>query len=90
MSTKNWINLQNKARKNYQTYLGKMTSKLIMKQLKNLVVPTYFNSNHYVRTGNTIVLLSDEVYYQKYPEKSENVFQHHFHDAHLFLLDKLE
>lgn len=79
-----------KARKNYQTYLGKMTSKLILKQVKELKVPTYFESNHYVRTGTTITLYPDQNYNEQFPESETEIFQHHFHKPYLLLLDQLK
>ncbi len=48
-----------RAQKNYQKYLGKMTSTLVQKSLPEYQSPEYYRSNHYVRTGNTIVLMAD-------------------------------
>lgn len=78
------------AQKNYEKYLGKAASKFIKKNIPEYTAPTYYNSNHYVRTGNTIVLSPDEEYYKKFPNDPSNLFPHHFHMQYLFLLEKLK
>ncbi len=82
----------NKAQKRYQKYLGKMTSKSVQKILPGFVPPVYYNSNHYVRTGNMIVLLPDEEYFKLYPESqsSDNLFPHHLHPQYMYLAEKLK
>lgn len=77
-----------KAQKNYEKYLGKMVSKMINANLTDYIPPTYYSSNHYVRTGFTIVLLADAEYYIKFPDNKENVFIHHVHEPYLYLLEK--
>ncbi|GAB4055004.1 lipase family protein [Spirosoma litoris] len=78
-----------KAQRNYQKYLGKMASSTVKKKLNGYVAPEYYNSNNYVRTGNTIVLLADSAYFKKYPDSKEKVFTHHFHPPYLYLTEKL-
>ena len=79
-----------KANKNYQKYLGKMASTIVSKNMTGFTPPpAYYNSNHYVRTGNTIVLKADEDYYQRFPESKEKIFAHHFHPPYLYLTEKL-
>lgn len=78
-----------RAQKNYQKYLGTFTSKMVKQQIPGFVAPAYYNSNNYVRTGNTIVLLADEAYYKLYPDNEKNVFVHHLHPAYLYLTEKL-
>lgn len=78
-----------KAQKNYQKYLGNVTSKTVAKNLNGYLSPDYYNSNNYVRTGNTIVLLADSTYYRQYPDSREKVFTHHFHPPYLYLASKL-
>lgn len=78
-----------KAQRKYERYLGKMTSKMIGETIKGYVTPEFYKSNHYVRTGNTIVLLSDEEYYKKYPNDPARIFIHHPHPPYLELLEKL-
>lgn len=77
-----------KAQKNYQKYLGNVAANTVKKSLTGYVPPTYYNSNHYVRTGNTIVLLADSAYYRLYPDSQEKVFVHHFHPPYLYLAEK--
>lgn len=78
-----------KAQIKYERYLGKMTSKLIAKSLTEYTPPEYYKSNHYTRTGNTIVLLADEAYYRIYSDSTENIFNHHFHQSYLLLLENI-
>ncbi|MFT3703407.1 MAG: lipase family protein [Agriterribacter sp.] len=78
-----------KAQRNYQKYLGKMTSTQIKKALPDFQPPAYAESNDYVRTGNTIVLLADEEYYKLYPNDKDKIFTHHFHPPYLYLANKL-
>lgn len=76
-----------KAQKNYQKYLGRIASKTVRKNLNGYVPPDYYNSNHYVRTGNTIVLLPDSAYYRRYPDSQTTVFVHHLHPPYLYLAE---
>lgn len=77
------------AQQNYQKYLGEMTNKLIVKELPGLVVPPYLNSNNYVRTGIVIALTPDVEYEAFKPEQPELIFNHHLHDAYLFLAARM-
>jgi hypothetical protein len=79
-----------KAQKNYEKYLGKAASKIIKQNIPTYIPPEYFKSNHYVRTGATIVLMPDEEYYKLYPNDAANLFPHHLHMQYLYLLDKLQ
>ncbi len=78
-----------KAQRKYEKYLGGMASKIIRKNIHGFNPPSYYNSNHYVRTGNTIVLLANDAYFKVYPDDPANLFPHHFHTQYLWLLDKL-
>ncbi|MDQ4140485.1 MAG: hypothetical protein M3142_08155 [Bacteroidota bacterium] len=79
-----------KAQKRYQQYLKNKTSKYIKTQLKGIQMPTYYNSNHYVRTGAFVVLLADEAYYQQFPESQTKVFTHHMLQPYFYLAQKLK
>lgn len=81
-----------KAQRNYQKYLGKMVSQAVKKQIPGFVTPDYFDSNYYVRTGNTIVLYADEEYFQLYNNdpNNPNIWQHHLPKQYLFLAEKLK
>lgn len=79
-----------KARRNYQKYLGKMVSKMVQKQLPELKIPSYSNSNYYVRTGNTIVLYADEEYNRSFPPNPEQIWANHLIQPYLFLVEKLK
>jgi hypothetical protein len=79
-----------KAQRNYEKYLGKMASKIIRQSLNDYIPAEYYKSNNYVRTGVTIVLMSDADYKIKYPEDPAKIFQHHFHHPYLLLLEKYD
>lgn len=79
-----------KARKNYQKYLGKMVSKSVKKQLPDLKIPLYYNSNYYVRAGNTIVLYADEEYDKLFPQDPEKIWANHLIQPYLYLVGKLK
>jgi len=78
-----------KAQKEYEKYLGEMTSKLIMKKLPDFVPPKYYQSNNYVRTGKTVILFADDNYYKKFPEFSSAISTHHNFNAYLYLLNNM-
>ena len=81
-----------KAQKNYEKYLGKMVSQAVKKQLPGLKTPTYYKSNYYVRTGNTIVLYPDHEYFKLYNNEATNpnIWQHHLPEQYLYLAEKLK
>jgi hypothetical protein len=78
-----------RAQRNYQKYLGEMTSKMVVKQIENLEVPAYENTNNYVRTGTTIVLKPDQTYREQFPDDDSKIFIHHMHDAYFYLTNQL-
>jgi len=78
-----------KARKTYIKYLGGMTGKQVRKVLKGMELPPNFNSIHYVRAGQFVVLQPDSSYLRQYPDASKNVFAHHLHRAYLELARQL-
>lgn len=81
-----------KAQRNYQKYLGKMVSKAVKQRFPDYKTPDYFNSNHYVRTGVTIVLYADEAYFKIYPNdpQNPNIWHHHLPKGYLWLVGRLE
>jgi hypothetical protein len=79
-----------KAQRRYEKYLGEMTSMVIRKKLPNFSPPEYVRSNNYVRTGNTVVLYTDEDYFKKFPKNSHDISIHHNFKAYLYLLKSLE
>jgi hypothetical protein len=79
-----------KAQRNYEKYLGKMTSKLIKENLPDYIPPDYYSSNHYVRTGTTVVLYADADYHKHFPDDPNQIFIHHSHTSYLYLLAKLK
>ena len=77
------------AQRNYEKFLGEMTSKIIKKNINGFSPPLYYSSNHYVRTGATIVLLPNDAYFKQFPDDSTKLFPHHFHAQYLLLLSQL-
>ena len=77
------------AQKNYEKFLGNLTSKIIKQNIKDFTPPLYYSSNHYVRTGATIVLLPNDKYFKQFPDDPKLLFPHHFHAQYLLLLSQL-
>lgn len=79
-----------RAQRNYQKYLGNLTSKMVEKYLTGYQPPTFYCSSDYVRTGTTIVLQADSAYFKKFPDDPKTVFVHHLHQPYLYLAEKLK
>lgn len=76
-----------KARKQYKKYLGNMVSKFVTSELDGFEPPKeYFNSNNYSRTGSMIVLYPKADYYQRFPDNSTNIWEHHFIPPYMYLM----
>ncbi len=56
-----------------------MVSQAVEKHIHNFITPKYYNSNFYVRAGNTIILYPDSEYFKNYSNdlKNPNIGQHH-------------
>ena len=76
-----------RAQRNYEKYLGDLLAKQIQKKLIGLDVPEYYPSNHYVRTGQTILLEPTPEYVATFTGGEHQFFRHHMHHSYLFLLD---
>ena len=79
-----------RAVKNYRKFLGKVAGDFVNKSLPEFQSPDYLYANHYVRTGTTIVLYADEMYYKNYPDNPDNVFIHHMTGPYLYLTRMLK
>jgi hypothetical protein len=81
-----------RAQKNYQKYLGKMVSHAVQNQIPNFITPEYYNSNYYVRTGNTIILYPDEEYFKMYNNdpSNPNIWIHHLPAPYMMLAGKIK
>lgn len=79
-----------KAQKEYQRFLGNYMERIVQKNLPNYRSPAYYKSNHYVRTGQTIVLLANDAYYQQFPNDPKKLFQHHLLKPYFFLGSRLK
>lgn len=78
-----------KAQRVYEKYLGRYVSKQVLKQLPDLIIPDYYHSTDFVRTGNYILLYADSTYYKKFPDSEKNVFIHHMFLPYLYLAEQL-
>jgi hypothetical protein len=78
-----------KAAASYQKYLGEGVGKLAKKSLPGFIPPAYSNGSNYMTAGAPIILSPDEVYKQKFPDDSKNVFVHHMYAPYFFLLKSL-
>lgn len=80
-----------KAKNNFQKYLGDKAAEIIIKQdLPEYRQPKYYDSNHYMRCGNQIVLMPTKEYYETHPDDPKNVFSHHMPAPYLFLAKRME
>ncbi len=80
-----------KAKNNFQKYLGDKAAEIIIKQdLPEYKQPKYYDSNHYMRCGQQIVLMPTPAYYQIHPDDPGNVFTHHMPAVYLFLAREME
>lgn len=77
-----------KAKNRFQKYLGSYAEKEVKKTLPDFQSPPFFDSNHFSRAGDFIVLSPDEEYYKIYPDEKEKVFKHHALQPYLYLLDR--
>ncbi len=77
-----------RAKRKFQKYLGKYAGKEVNKTLPAYISPSYFNSNHFTRAGNSIILFPDEAYYKLFPNEKEKMFKHHALQPYLFLLER--
>lgn len=74
------------AQRNFEKYLGFYAGKQVKKTLPEYEAPEFFTSNHFTRTGNFIVLIPDEKYWELYPDEKEKVFKHHLLRPYYYLL----
>ncbi len=83
----------NQARDNYQKYLGKEISKVILKKLPDMQAPGYYPSNNYTQVGPQIVLFADQKYHSQFPADPSSkhyIFTHHLFSPYEYLLDQLD
>ncbi|MCH2228774.1 MAG: lipase family protein [Crocinitomicaceae bacterium] len=76
-----------KANKRYQKYLGKIIGNNIQEALPGFEMPELYNSNNYVRTGRQVILYANEEYFKIFPEKTDQIWNHHMFEAYFFLLN---
>lgn len=76
-----------KSQRNFEKYLGKLMGKRVEAKLPGLKVPPFVHSINYARVGETIVLLANEAYFQKFPNNPEKIFVHHFHHPYIYLVN---
>ncbi|MEO7524306.1 MAG: META domain-containing protein [Ferruginibacter sp.] len=78
-----------KAQRKYEKWLGTRFAKIVRKNLREFNSPHYYNSNNYVRTGTTILLVPDSSYYVAFPEIKDSIWHNHTQKPYLFLAEKL-
>jgi len=83
---KNLVKPTNKAQRKYQKYLGTKTTKLVKKNLPELILPEFVPTSNYARAGNMITLQGDAAYYTLFPLDKEKVFMHHLWEPYLYLI----
>ncbi len=81
---------QEKAGENYRNVLGDRIGDEVVKALPGFREPEYFPSNHYVRTGQTVVLHPDDAYEERFPEEPGNGWAHHGHENYIYLTGRLK
>jgi hypothetical protein len=77
-----------KAADTFQKYLGDLVDKQVHKTLPQFEKPRFANSNNYTVAGQTIVLMPDSLYHEKFVDNGKNVFLHHMGDPYLYLLKR--
>lgn len=77
-----------KAADTFQKYLGDLVDKQVHKTLPQFQKPRFANSNNYTVAGQTIVLMPDSLYHEKFVDNGKNVFLHHMGDPYLYLLKR--
>lgn len=78
-----------KAEKKFRRYLGHVIyKKAVSKILPQLKEPEYSHGSNYMRAGTPIVLMTDEDYFNHFPQSDEKFFVHHQYSAYYYLLKK--
>lgn len=74
-----------KARKNFEKYLGNKAYKFVVKVLPEFREPVYYKSNQYSRAGDYIILMPDEGYFKKFPADKDNIWRNHLLKPYYYL-----
>ncbi len=77
-----------KSERRLKRYLGSTVGKMVENQVAGFRQPDYAETACYMRTGVTVVLKPDAVYYGLFPRVSDDKFLHHMFNAYKFLIDK--
>jgi Lipase (class 3) len=77
-----------RAQENFEKTLGSFVYNLVKKDLPQLKQPVYVAGNNYQRAGISIILQPDADYYAKFPNETNNVFQHHLFEPYYTLAKK--
>jgi|GEM_PF-73936 len=75
-----------KAVDQYQKYMGYFIAKCVQDVLPELSLPPMAAGLNYSRTGVSVILHPDAEYFRRYPETSDSIFLHHFHQPYWHLL----
>jgi hypothetical protein len=77
-----------KAHRRFQRFLGKSLGGEVRKYLPEFVVPEFFPSSNYVRTGVPVVLYPQKDYYALFPDDGRQIWTHHAFEPYLYLTEK--
>ena len=75
-----------KAVDQYRKYMGDFIAKRVQTALPELTLPPMDAGLNYSRTGVSVILRPDAEYFRLYPETSDSIFLHHFHQPYWHLL----
>jgi NAD(P)-dependent dehydrogenase (short-subunit alcohol dehydrogenase family)/heat shock protein HslJ len=75
-----------KAVAQYQKYMGEFIAGRVQQALPELSLPPMDAGLNYSRTGVAVVLRPDAGYFERYPDQSDSIFLHHFHQPYWYLL----
>lgn len=78
-----------KASRRFQKYLGDYLDNVVGESLPGYHPPAYFPSSNYCRAGHQIVLLPESDYYERFPDQTGEIWNHHKFEAYFYLLDQL-
>lgn len=72
----------------FRRNFGHRVHRQIRKILPHFPEPTYAATSNYARAGSPIMLVPDEAYRNRFPEKPGTYFTHHLFDPYIFLVQR--
>jgi hypothetical protein len=77
-----------KTTKRFQRNFGHRIHRQLRRHLPGFPEPAYAPSFYYARAGSPIVLVPDEAYRERFPERPGNYFTHHLFEPYVFLVKR--